>query len=185
MRISIVLLCFCTGLCLSFPNAKRPAKNPVNMCHGDRLRQKGVDGSSLLSNGCPFAILGISRNGASKKVVLKAWRKKMKLFHSDKTGDGDDTAGKVLNDAKERALKDLTDTSMLSGDKAQQEYEELIGEKIDEDKMDHLWKILTGQTDLPDASNQAEQSECAEKWMNNDVFKQDIFRILSMTHGLY
>ena len=50
----------------------------------------------MLSTGCPFAVLGISKDGASKKDVIKAWREKMKLFHSDKTRDGDDTAGKVL-----------------------------------------------------------------------------------------
>ncbi len=123
----------------------------------------------------------------------------MRLFHSDKTGDGDDTAGQVLNDAKERALKDLDDEalefssifwgdkeqSMFPGDSAQQEYEEMTGEKTDEERLDLLWRKLTGQTDLPDASNQAEQCETAKRWMNKDNFKQSIFRILSMTHGRY
>ena len=106
----------------------------------------------------------------------------MKLFHSDKTRDGDDTAGKVLNDAKERALKEVvTEKSMSLGDKAQQRYEELGGVKFDEERLDLLWKILTDQNSLPDASNQtkAEQPEIVKRWMNKDNFKQDIFGMMS------
>jgi curved DNA-binding protein CbpA len=84
---------------------KIPASKQEGSFHGKkRSNKRGLDGSSLPSSECPFTILGISKNGASRKEVLKAWRRRMKVSHSDKTGDGDDTAAKVLNDAKERAL---------------------------------------------------------------------------------
>ncbi len=133
---------------------------------------------------CPFTILGINKDGASKKVVLKAWRRKMRKLHSDKTGDGDDTSGKVLNDAKERALKDVTDKSMTLGNKAQQEFEESFGMKIEEERLDELWRILTGQRDLGDVSTQTEQSETAKLYMDKDRFKQGIFGILFEGLGL-
>ncbi len=108
----------------------------------------------------------------------------MKLFHSDKTGNRDDTAGKVLNDAKERALKVVTDTSMSLGDKAQQEYEQSGGEAYDEERMHLLWKILTKQTSLPDASNHAEPSEFDERLMNKDNFKQDLYGLMGRARKL-
>ena len=151
--------------------------------HGEKVSQKGLDGSTLHLSECPFAILGISKNEASKRVVIKAWRQKMKLFHSDKTGSGDDTSGKILNDAKERALKVVTDKSTSLGDSAQQEFGELYGKPVDEERMDLLWKILTGQTRLPDASNQ-EPSESNTRWMNKDNFKQDVYGLLNQGHVL-
>jgi hypothetical protein len=124
------------------------------------------------------------QDGATKGVVIKAWRQKMKLFHSDKTGNGDDTAGKVLNDAKERALKVVTVTSMSLGDKAQQEYEQSGGEAFDEERVHLLWKILTKQATLPDASNQAEPSEYFKRLMNKDSFKQDLYGLMGLGRGL-
>jgi DnaJ-class molecular chaperone len=165
---------------MSTPKMKIPTNKQGDTFHGKKYsNQKGFDGSSLLSSECPFTILGISKYGASKNEVLKAWRQKMKVFHSDKTGDGDDTAAKILNDAKERALKDVKGKSTSVGDKAQQEFEEASGIKVDEDRMELLHRIMTGQTELGDGSTQPERSDLPEKWMDKDVFKTDIFRMMS------
>jgi curved DNA-binding protein CbpA len=165
---------------------KIPESKQEGKFHGKkRSNQRGLDGSSLPSSECPFTILGISKNGASRKEVLRAWRRKMKVSHSDKTGDGDDTAAKVLNDAKERALKDVTDKSLGPGDKAQQEFEEASGIQVGEDRMEQLHRILTGQTALRDGSTQAEQSDITEKWMDKDAFKKDIFEMMSYGLGRY
>ena len=161
-----------------------PAESAVRPRPGPEC-PKNIIQRMLATVFCPFTILGISKNGASKKEVLKAWRRKMKVFHSDKTGDGDDTAAKVLNDAKERALKDVTDKSLGLGDKAQQEFEAASGIQVDEDRMELLHRILTGQTELRDGSTQAEQSDVAERWMDKDAFKKDIFSIMSYGLGRY
>ncbi len=155
---------------------KTPAPKQGNRFHGERLKLKGVDGSSLLSSAsseCPFTILGISRDGASEKEVLKAWRKKTKLFYWGKMGDGDDTARKVLNDAKERALQNLHDESKFSGDKTQQEDEEMI--EFCEERVDLLWKIVSGQTE---STSHAEQSESAKEWMDKDKFKRALYGLV-------
>ncbi len=105
----------------------------------------------------------------------------MRILHSDKTGDGDDSAGKFLNDAKERALKAVTDTSMTLGEKAQQEFEESIGQKANEESMDDFWKKMTGQTGLRAATTEADSllAKNAEKWADKDVFKQYVFGMMS------
>ncbi len=48
-------------------------------------------------------------------------------------------------------------SSLLS--KAQQEFEESYGEKLDKERLDLIWKILTDQRRLPHASNQAEAEQ--------------------------
>ncbi len=166
---------------MSIPTSKQEGK-----FHGKkRSNQRGLDGSSLPSSECPFTILGVSKHGATKNEVLKAWRRKMKVHHSDKTGDGDDTAAKVLNGAKERALKDVTDKSLGPGDKAQQEFEEASGIQVKEDRMEMLHRILTGQTSLGDGSAQTKPSHITKRWMDKDVFKKDIFGLMGYGLGRY
>jgi DnaJ-class molecular chaperone len=126
-------------------------------------------------NNCPFAVLGIKKDGATEKSVLKAWRRRMRENHPDKVDDGDDSTCKVLNDAKERALFDLKGNNM-----AQEEFEAAYGMQFDEERLDSAWEILTGQRDLGDTNILAEQNSSAKKWMDKDVFRQDIFRMMSV-----
>jgi hypothetical protein len=188
LKALIVALLLSSGLCFTSLNIKAHANKQRggNKLYGKKQsNQKGLDGSSLLSSECPFTILGISKYGASKKEVIKAWRQKMKVYHSDVTGNGDDTAAKVLNDAKDRALKDIREYSMGLGEKAQNDFEEASGIKVDEDRMDLLHRILTGQTELGDGSTQTVQSELQREFMDKDYFKQRIFGLLMRGHQLY
>lgn len=116
-------------------------------------------------SGCPFALLGISRECASEKSVLKAWRRRMRENHSDKTA-GDDSVCQALNDAKERALADLVGA------------DEDKDIRINEDRLDDAWEILTGQRELGSDSITAEQNPTAAKWMDKSVFRRDIFRMM-------
>ena len=73
----IVALLLSSGLCFTSLSIKAHAnkRHRGNKFHGKKCsNQKGLDGSSLHSSECPFAILGISKYGASKKEVIKAWR---------------------------------------------------------------------------------------------------------------
>lgn len=126
-------------------------------------------------SGCPFALLGISKDGASEKSVLKAWRRRMRENHSDKKGTvGGDSACQALNDAKERALADL-----LVGDEDRERVEAATGIRIDEDRLDDAWEILTGQRYLDNNDSiAAEQHPIAAKWMDKSVFRRDIFRMM-------
>ena len=119
-------------------------------------------------SGCPFALLGINRDGASEKSVLKAWRRRMRENHSDKHNVDDDSVCQALNDAKERALADLVGVDNYR--------EEVNGIQINEDRLDDAWEILTGQRSLDNAST--EQNPIAAKWMDKSVFRQDIFRMM-------
>lgn len=128
---------------------------------------------------CPFAILGITRTDTtSRKKVLKAWRRKMRSCHSDKTRDGDDTAAQRLNDAKERALQQLEESTEEKGDALKEEIEQMFGIRINEERMDSLWRILTGQNDVSNGG-QAAMSDSAKKWMDKKVFREDMFRMMS------
>ena len=123
-------------------------------------------------SGCPFALLGISRECASEKSVLKAWRRRMRENHSDKTA-GDDSVCQALNDAKERALADL-----VGADEDKERVEEATGIRINEDRLDEAWEILTEQRSLGSDSITAEQNPTAAKWMDKSVFRRDIFRMM-------
>jgi curved DNA-binding protein CbpA len=136
---------------------------------------------------CPLALLGIDK-GSSRRRILKAWRKKMKTTHPDKTGKDDELA-KVLNDAKDRALafiaggydEDGIDGSSgckKPGETMREVFEEAHGSKVSEEKLNQLWEILTDQTVLRDGSSQAETSKTQEKWMDKDRFKHDIFGMM-------
>lgn len=127
-------------------------------------------------NGCPFALLGISRDGASEKSVLKAWRRRMRENHSDKHRVDDDLMCQALNDAKERALADLMGAG--KEDQERLSVEEATGIRINEDRLDDAWEILTGQRSLDDVSNTAKQDPIAAKWMDKSVFRRDIFRMM-------
>ena len=127
-------------------------------------------------NGCPFALLGISRDGVSEKSVLKAWRRRMRENHSDKHRVDDDLMCQALNDAKERALADLMGAG--KEDQERLSVEEATGIRINEDRLDDAWEILTGQRSLDDVSNTAKQDPIAAKWMDKSVFRRDIFRMM-------
>jgi hypothetical protein len=126
-------------------------------------------------SGCPFALLGINRDGASEKSVLKAWRRRMRENHSDKHTVDDDSVCQALNDAKERALADLL---MGVGKEDWERVEEATGIRINEDRLDDAWEILTGQRSLGSDLITAEQNPTAAKWMDKSVFRRDIFRMM-------
>jgi hypothetical protein len=127
-------------------------------------------------SGCPFALLGISKDKSSEKSVLRAWRRRMRENHPDKKAGGESVC-LALNEAKERALADLKSTQTEDQERAQ--VEEATGIRINEDRLDDMWEILTGQQASDDASITAEQNNpTPAKWMDKRVFRQDIFRMM-------
>ena len=140
---------------------------------------------------CPFEALGISRH-SSEKQVLKAWRRRMRKCHSDKTM-GNDEMAKELNEAKEQCVEILRgrqnpghfgfdegrDTEQEApGERMQREFEHAYGSRINPERIQSLWEILTDQRNVRNGGQVPELDETQKKWMDKDVFKSDIFGMM-------